>query len=81
MSGGLQYELVAAKRAASVNGSGVLERNDDKFLELPDQPDFTPMRGSNKQVATEANRLNDAQTKYGFLYYLYSAEPVQEVSA
>lgn len=70
----IQAERVRGK---DKDGKEVWEKDTDRARRLAARPHgFQPLRGSYKEVAAEATRLNAVQQRAGFLDYLYFPEPV-----
>lgn len=76
----LMFELCYRREAYRVE-RGHYIRTPEKDKDLPDRPvGFRPLTGSFTDVANRADQLNDLQTRSGFLFYFYWAEPIPSKS-
>lgn len=72
-----EYELVAGRRGL-IKAHGKLEYHEGRYNDLPEVPDNMDriyVRGTYARVAAQANRLNEAQIRSGYLDYCYNPEP------
>lgn len=70
------HELTATRRGL-IKAFGKMVEHEGRLEDLPLRPEnFRPMLGTYSQVAAEAVRRNAAQTRSGFLDYLYAPEPI-----
>lgn len=70
----LTFEL-RYRKEGRVKVRGKMTRDPDRFASLPDRPaQFDALVGSYKKVSDQAKRLNDVQTRSGFMDYLFFPE-------